>query len=124
MATLQKLGDEAECPINLAKMRIGRAQDNEIIIEDDAVSGHHAVITVENSNLKNQDKKYSIEDLQSTNNTFVNNKEISRQELKDGDIIRIGRIRLKFSTKEYVPPKQDLQKTQKLNKFIHGFLFS
>lgn len=124
MATLQKLGDEAQCPINLDRMRIGRAQDNEIIIEDDAVSGHHAIITVSESEKKNQDKIYSIEDLKSTNNTFVNNKEITRQELKDGDIIRIGRIRLKFSTKEYVPPQEDLQKTQKLNKFIHGFLFS
>ena len=124
MATLQKLGDEAQCPINLTTMRIGRAQDNEIIIEDDAVSGHHAVITVQDSDQKNQEKVYLIEDLESTNNTFVNNKEISRQQLKDGDIIRIGRIRLKFSTKEYVPPKEDLQKTQKLNKFIHGFLFS
>lgn len=124
MATLQKLGDEAQCPINLTKMRIGRAQDNEIIIEDEAVSGYHALITMEKSELKDEENTYRIEDLQSTNNTFVNNKEISRHELKDGDIIRIGRIRLKFSIKEFVPPQEDLQKTQKLNKFIHGFLFS
>jgi pSer/pThr/pTyr-binding forkhead associated (FHA) protein len=126
MATLQKLGNEALCPLNLSNMRIGRSSDNEIVIEDDAVSGHHARITRQKAHGDQQDEEFVLEDLSSTNCTFVNNQEIKSQSLKDGDIIRIGRTRLKFSTKEYqAPAQQDFQKTQKLSKTsIMGFLFS
>lgn len=126
MATLQKLGDEALCPLNLSNMRIGRATDNEIVIQDDSVSGHHARITRRKTGGEEPQEEFVIEDLSSTNATFVNNKEVSSQLLKDGDIIRMGRTRLKFSTKEYqAPPTPDFQKTQKLSKTsILGFLFS
>jgi len=126
MATLQKLGNEALCPLNLSNMRIGRSADNEIVIEDDAVSVHHARITRRESQGDQQTHEFIIEDLSSTNATFVNNKEVKSHSLKDGDIIRLGRTRLKFSTKEYqAPPQQDFQKTQKLSKAsIMGFLFS
>ncbi|MGD8591415.1 MAG: FHA domain-containing protein [Gammaproteobacteria bacterium] len=126
MATLQKLGNEALCPLNLSNMRIGRSSDNEIVIEDDAVSGHHARITRQKAQGNQQDEEFVLEDLSSTNCTFVNNQEIKSHSLKDGDIIRIGRTRLKFSTKEYqAPAQQDFQKTQKLSKTsIMGFLFS
>ncbi|WP_455210179.1 FHA domain-containing protein [Kaarinaea lacus] len=126
MATLQKLGNEALCPLNLSNMRIGRSSDNEIVIEDDAVSVHHARITRRESQGDQHTHEFIIEDLSSTNSTFVNNKEVKSHSLKDGDIIRLGRTRLKFSTKEYqAPPQQDFQKTQKLSKTsIMGFLFS
>jgi len=125
MATLQKLGNEALCPLNLSNMRIGRSADNEIVIEDDAVSGHHARISRQKTEGDPPREEFVIEDLSSTNCTFVNNKEIRTHQLKDGDIIRIGRTRLKFSTKEYqAPSQQDFQKTQKLSKTsIMGFLF-
>jgi pSer/pThr/pTyr-binding forkhead associated (FHA) protein len=126
MATLQKLGNEALCPLNLSNMRIGRSADNEIVIEDDSVSGHHARISRQKTDDDPSAEEFFIEDLSSTNCTFVNNKEIKSHHLKDGDIIRIGRTRLKFSTKEYqAPAQQDFQKTQKLSKnSIMGFLFS
>lgn len=124
MATLQKLGNEALCPLNLSDMRIGRSSDNEIVIEDDAVSNHHAKISRHKAGGDQKVEEYILEDLSSTNNTYVNNQEIKTHPLKDGDIIRIGRTRLKFSTKEYQPPQQDFQKTQKLSKSsIMGFLF-
>jgi pSer/pThr/pTyr-binding forkhead associated (FHA) protein len=124
MATLQKVGDKAQCPIYMPKMRIGRAPDNEIIIEDDAVSGYHAVIHLTKSAEKDNAEKYVIEDLGSTNKTYVNNKEISSHELAEGDVIRLGRTRLKFSAKTYASPQEDFQKTQKLsgNK-ISNFFF-
>lgn len=124
MATLQRLGDEALCPIHLNQMRIGRAADNEIIIEDDAVSGHHAMISMQPAEGEPGGKDYFVEDLNSTNHTFVNNKEIKRQRLTEGDIIRIGTTRLKFSTKEYSPPENDFQETRKLSgSILSGFLF-
>jgi pSer/pThr/pTyr-binding forkhead associated (FHA) protein len=124
MATLQKLGDEGKCPLNLSQMRIGRSTDNEIVIEDDSVSGHHALITVRKEDGGDAQELYIIEDLGSTNHTFVNNNEITTHQLADGDIIRIGRTRLKFSTKAYTPPAEDFQKTQKLSKnSIFGYFF-
>lgn len=124
MATLQKVGDKAQCPIYMPKMRIGRAADNEIIIEDDAVSGYHAVIHLTQSADSDNAEKYVIEDLGSTNKTYVNNKEISSHELIEGDVIRLGRTRLKFSAKSYMPPQENFLKTQKLggNK-ISNFFF-
>jgi len=116
MATLQKVGDKAQCPVNLSKMRIGRETDNEIIVEDDAVSGHHALITIDESQVGGDSKLYFIEDLGSTNHTFVNEIKITKQQqLNNGDIIRIGYTKLKFSTDEYVPAKVDFQKTQQIS---------
>ena len=74
MATLQRMGDEAQCPINLLKMKIGRGSDNDIIIEDDAVSGQHALIVVEPAQSGEGASDYILEDLDSTNHTYVNNK--------------------------------------------------
>jgi pSer/pThr/pTyr-binding forkhead associated (FHA) protein len=125
MATLQRLGDEAKCPLNLSSMRIGRSPDNEIVVEDDSVSGHHALITSQSLDGESGHTEYYIEDLGSTNHTYVNNNEISKHQLSDGDIIRIGRTRLKFSTKAYVAPQNDFQRTQKLSKnSVFGFFFS
>ena len=124
MATLQKIGDKAQCPVNTGKMRIGRASDNEIIIDDDAVSSHHAVITAQSSSVDSSTKEYVIEDLESTNKTYVNNNVISRHSLSDGDIIRIGRTRLKFSTQQFIAPKADFEKTQALSSNrLTNFLF-
>lgn len=116
MATLQKVGDKAQCPVNLSEMRIGRETDNEIIIEDDAVSGHHALITIDESQAGNDSKSYFIEDLGSTNHTYVNEIKVTKkQQLNNDDIIRIGYTKLKFSTDEYVPDKVDFQKTQQIS---------
>lgn len=125
MATLQRLGDEALCPINLLKMRIGRGPDNEIIIEDDAVSAQHALIVVEPAPGGEDKNIFIIEDLDSTNHTYVNNKEIKSHTLSDGDIIRVGTTRLKFSSREYIPPQEEFQKTRKLSGGkLSSFLFS
>ena len=124
MATLQRLGDKALCPINLLKMNIGRSSENEIVIEDDAVSSQHAVITVSVIADTDNEKEYVIEDLNSTNHTFVNNHEVTRHVLVEGDIIRLGTTRLKFSTKEYVAPDEDFQETRKISgSVLSSFLF-
>lgn len=117
MATLQVLGEEHPHPLELSQIGIGRANDNEISIDDESVSAFHALITVAPcSTTKESENEYTIEDLESTNKTFVNGKAISRHKLKDGDIIRVGETRLKFSLKEYVVPPEEFQKTKKLNQ--------
>lgn len=115
MATLQKLGADTKCLLEHSQTRIGRAVDNEIVLEDETVSGYHALVTVRPARDGTDGDDYILEDLDSTNKTFVNNHEIVRHTLKEGDIIRLGNTRLKFSTRRYVPPQTRFQRTQKLN---------
>lgn len=68
---------------------IGRKPENDLIIDDTAVSGRHARILIIGSDA-------FIEDLQSTNGTLINNKRITKQMLEDGDGILVGQHQLKF----------------------------
>lgn len=66
------------------KLTIGRSEDNQLVLKDPYVSGHHAVIF-----LKNND--YVIEDLKSTNGTLLNNVKLEKQRyLNIDDEIAIG----------------------------------
>jgi len=69
--------------------RLGRADDNEVMLIDDRSSRHHAVIT-------NSNGRFSIRDLGSTNGTFVEEVRIREQGLSDGDHIRVGDARFVF----------------------------
>lgn len=117
MAILQKLIDDSVYPLNLSQLGIGRANDNEIVILDDAVSSYHALITVRESPGDSQAMEYILEDLDSTNSTYVNSKAIKQHKLRNGDIVRVGETRLKFLTKNYaLPQRQDFESTRKLSK--------
>lgn len=70
-------------------LTIGRKAGNDLVIEDQAVSGRHARIVKIHA-------VYFIEDLKSTNGTFVNGTRIDRKQLKDTDVIGIGTHRLLF----------------------------
>src|SRR5262249_51876102 len=63
---------------------IGRLGDNTIVIESPAVSGHHARVF-------RNGESFVVEDLASTNGTFVNGKRVSRHTLTTGDVVRIGK---------------------------------
>lgn len=78
-----------ESIITQPKFTIGRKPENDLVIEDPAVSGQHARI------VKIQ-AVYFIEDLQSTNGTFVNGKPFDRKQLHDADVVMIGKHRLVF----------------------------
>lgn len=86
------LGDKllATFESNNEDISIGRNASNDIKIDNLAVSGRHAQVRkVLNS--------YLIEDLGSTNGTYVNDKKIERYELLDGDRVTIGKHCLEFS---------------------------
>jgi len=78
-----------EIPVEKELITIGRKPDNDIEIDNLAVSGHHARI------FKMEDW-FLIEDLSSLNGTFVNGKMIRESPLKNGDEILIGKHILKF----------------------------
>ncbi|MBM3298948.1 MAG: FHA domain-containing protein [Deltaproteobacteria bacterium] len=69
---------------------IGRRDDNDIVIDNMAVSGHHAVIEEEEPNY------YVVVDLESLNGTFINETKITRERIFDGDQIIIGKHKLSF----------------------------
>ena len=71
-------------------MTIGRRDDNQITIENLAVSGHHAKIDSVGDG-------YLLTDLQSKNGSFVNNQSVTSHWLKHGDLITIGKHTLVFS---------------------------
>ena len=68
---------------------IGRLPDNGLVIENPAVSGRHARVFREGD-------AFVVEDLQSTNGTFVNGTRITRQPLQDGDVLLVGKHKLVF----------------------------
>ena len=75
--------------LTLEALTIGRKADNTLVIEDPAVSGHHARI------VKIQ-AVFFLEDLMSTNGTAINGRPITRHQLRDADVITIGQHRLVF----------------------------
>lgn len=78
-----------EYSIEKDTITIGRRTDNDICLDNLAISGHHTQITtVLNDSF--------IEDLNSTNGTFVNSKIVKKHALKDGDVIDIGTHRIKY----------------------------
>lgn len=70
-------------------LTIGRAPDSQVVIADQQASAHHARLAVEPAGI-------AIEDLGSTNGTFVNGRQVDRQLLAPGDRIRIGQTELEF----------------------------
>lgn len=68
---------------------IGRKADNDIQIDNLAISGHHAVIVCILNDA-------FLEDLNSTNGTYVNSQQIKKHVLKNHDVIELGKYRLKF----------------------------
>lgn len=78
-----------EIPLQKASISIGRIPGNDVVIDNLAVSGHHARIILEQG-------YYAVEDINSLNGTFLNNQRIRRSPLKNGDEILIGKHTLVF----------------------------
>ncbi|MBI2069406.1 MAG: FHA domain-containing protein [Elusimicrobia bacterium] len=78
-----------EIPVNKDSMTVGRKDDNDIIIDNPAVSGHHCKIYL-------QSDVFFVEDLNSTNGTYVNEKKILKAGLKNNDAIGIVKHALVF----------------------------
>ena len=72
----------------MKSIKIGRSSSNDIVINEQTVSSHHAVLTEEASAAG---KLYRIKDLNSTNGTFVNGKRISEDvAVQPGDTLKFG----------------------------------
>jgi pSer/pThr/pTyr-binding forkhead associated (FHA) protein len=91
---------------NMSKERytIGRLPDNDIRIDNPAVSGHHALII----NILNDS---FLEDLNSTNGTYVNGKIVKKHAMQHGDVITVGHHSLRFIDSEADEPADEFEKT-------------
>jgi chromosome segregation ATPase len=74
------------------KTTIGRTRENDVQIDAQYISRHHAVILAEPT-------QTIIEDLNSTNGVIVNGRRVMRQTLKDGDIVLIGKAPFRFAVR-------------------------
>ena len=70
-------------------MTLGRRPYNDIVIDNLAVSGEHAVLEMAG-------QEAYLEDLNSTNGTYVNGRAVKKQLLKNGDAVEIGKYQIRF----------------------------
>ncbi len=95
---------QGEFQLNKERMTVGRKPDNDIQIDNLAVSGKHAlVITILDDSF--------LEDLGSTNGTYVNGKLIKKHALRDGDVIGIGKHELKYVNEHATADDEEFEKT-------------
>ena len=85
-----------EFPLEQDVLTIGRKSSNDIQIDDISVSGTHARVLVEQNFYMESLKDIYIEDVNSTNGSYVNGNKIKKHMLRHGDIIQIGRHDFKF----------------------------
>ena len=78
-----------EVQITKDKTTLGRRPYNDIVIDNLAVSGEHAVLQMVGSDV-------FIEDLNSTNGTYINGKAIKKQLLAHNDTVEIGKYKIKY----------------------------
>ena len=93
-----------EIPLSKERLTVGRKPHNDIQIDNLAISGEHAaIVTLLNDSF--------LEDLNSTNGTLVNGQPIKRHALRDGDLIELGKYRLKYIAENQAPAPADFEKT-------------
>jgi pSer/pThr/pTyr-binding forkhead associated (FHA) protein len=96
-----------EIPLARERTTIGRKPHNDIRIDNLAVSGEHAaIITMLNDSF--------LEDLESTNGTYVNGRSVKKHFLQDGDVIELAKYRLKYVREAGESSGADTEKTMVL----------
>jgi pSer/pThr/pTyr-binding forkhead associated (FHA) protein len=104
----------AEYNMNKERYTIGRLPDNDIRIDNPAVSGHHSLII----NILNDS---FLEDLNSTNGTYVNGKLIKKHAMQHGDVITVGHHQLRFVDSQDGSAEQDeFEKTMVITSSSQG----
>lgn len=84
--------------VQLTKERttLGRRPYNDVVIDNLAVSGEHAALQMVGNDV-------TLEDLNSTNGTYVNGKAIKKQLLQNGDTVEVGKYKIKFVNEAETP---------------------
>lgn len=95
---------QGEFQLGKERISIGRKPDNDIQIDNLAVSGKHAlIITILDDSF--------LEDLGSTNGTYVNGKLVKKHALRNGDVIGLGKHELKYINEHATADDEEFEKT-------------
>ena len=102
--------------LNKSEMTIGRGESIDIRIASENVSRQHAKIV-------QKEQTFVLEDLNSTNGTFVNTKKVTETTLRDGDLILIGNTILKFISGSNIENQyyEEIYKLATLDGLTHAF---
>ena len=100
-------GDETRYSLDIESVKIGRNDTNDIVIDEDSMSGEHAVLN------QRAGGNYELTDSESTNGTRVNGEKLGEPVmLKDGDALRFGSVDAQYISEiseeatEELPPEQ------------------
>ena len=77
----------------MAGVTVGKASDNNIVIDDPSISGHHC-------EFQGNAIGFKLSDLGSTNGTFVNDKRVTSHDLVDNDNVKLGKVRFKYKQRD------------------------
>lgn len=88
-----------DIPLNAARLTLGRRAQNDVRLEDPAISGVHAVIFRAGADAV-------LEDLDSTNGTRVNGQPVKKHFLQDGDVIEMANHKFVYHGPAIVAPRQ------------------
>lgn len=103
---------ENELSLDRETINIGRKDDNDIHLDNLAVSSHHAkILTILNDSF--------IEDLNSTNGTYLNGSLVNKNVLADGDVIKVGKHEIKYINAD-ASSADDFEKTMIINPDSDG----
>jgi pSer/pThr/pTyr-binding forkhead associated (FHA) protein len=95
---------QGEFQLTKERTTLGRKPDNDIQVDNLAVSGKHAlIITILDDSF--------LEDLGSTNGTYVNGKLIKKHALRDGDVVGLGKHELKYVNEHASADDEEFEKT-------------
>ena len=92
-ASLEVSGEGRRVPLGAGTISIGRAPDNDVVLDDRRVSRRHAEVRLRLG-------KHTLYDLGSTNGTFVNGKKVNEIALSEGDRITFGAATLIYHAEE------------------------
>jgi hypothetical protein len=91
-----------EIPMNddMAALTVGRRPDNAVVIDNPSISGHHLRFLL-------QEKKYYVEDLNSTNGTFLNGQKVIKAEIHDKDQIQLAPLQAMSHTFVFINEREN-----------------
>ncbi len=85
-------------------IKVGKAADNDLVLDDPTVSRNHLLI-------QRQGDRFLIQDLGSTNGTFIDGAQVREAYLRSGAVLEVGDVKLRFQTEisavEIAPTSED-----------------
>lgn len=92
---------QSELTLTKERTTIGRRPYNDVVIENLTVSGEHAALIMDGDQV-------TVEDLHSTNGTYIDGKAVKKQVLRHGDVMDMGKYKVKF---EAAPQDDEFERT-------------